>query len=71
MANIMKIIMGILWFILAAVFTLKTYYIVPVIYEQMPITFLQVLFWIGLIIVWSLYQVIVPIYIVMQGYNDE
>lgn len=71
MTNIIKILFGVIWFILGCLFTYKAWYIVPVLYSQMPITLLQVLFWVGLLLVWGMIMIIAPVYIILDGFKQE
>lgn len=74
MASIPKILFGIMWFILACLFTSKAWYIVPIIYDTISdltgLTLLKVLFWVGLAMVWSLVVIVTPIYIIIHGYKE-
>lgn len=75
MASIPKILFGIIWFILACLFTSKAWYIVPVIYDTISdltgLTLLKVLFWVGLALVWTLVVLVTPAYIIIKGYKEE
>lgn len=75
MANITKITLGVMWFILATLFTNKAWYIVPIIYDFIGdltgLTLLKVLFWVGLLIAWILITLVTPIYIIIDGYREE
>lgn len=74
MANIIKILFGIMWFFLGCLITYKAWYIVPIIYDVISditgLTLLKVLFWVGLAIVYILIMLITPVYIVIKGYEE-
>lgn len=70
MANILKITGGVLWFILGLVITYLSYYTVDIFVGQMEITLMKIIFWIGLIVMWSLAMLITPVYLIIDGYKE-
>lgn len=71
MVNILKAVMGVAWFVLAALITYKVYYIVPVLYGVMEITLMKVLFLMGLIIIWAMVMLAVPVYCIIGGLTEK
>lgn len=70
MASILKIVGGVIWFILGLITTYVSYYIIPTFTDQMDLTLMKIIFWVGLIIMWCLAMLIVPIYIIIDGYKE-
>lgn len=70
MASILKIVGGVIWFILGLITTYVSYYIIPTFTDQMDLTLMKIIFWVGLIIMWCLAILIVPIYIIIDGYKE-
>lgn len=71
MGKLTSITFAVIWFVLGCLITYKAYYIVPIIYEQMPITLLKVLFYIGLIIMWLSMILVVPLYTIINEFKEE
>ena len=65
-----KVTLGIEWFILGAVLTYLAYYIVPILAGTMQLALMQVLFWVGLLIVWGLTMIVTPIYMIIQAFSE-
>lgn len=70
MASIMKIAFGATWFILASLLTYKLWYTVDIFRGFMELDLIRIIFYTGLVITWLLVELVVPAYIIIDGYNE-
>lgn len=71
--DLAKIVKGVIVFFLGIIYTLVSYYVVPILLEFLEDstygldTTLQTIFWIGLITTWILAIIVAPALMIVQG----